>query len=156
MATANLNQIAAPKAQSPLRASILDVPAKHIRIECAQLHMSRRMLVGRRPNERVFMTDALVAILAEIPRDAQMATTVVFRRQMGIGVDGCLYMRVPQPPLHIGRVPSSPKEIGCMRVTEHMRRRVQPCPLRELAEQIDGSRVPHRSADMAAPPVHED
>ena len=43
-----------------------------------------------------------------------------------------------------------------MRVTEHMRRGPQPRPLRELAEQIDGRRIPHRSTDLATPPVHED
>src|SRR5258708_1419206 len=43
-----------------------------------------------------------------------------------------------------------------MRVTEHMRCGPQPRPLRELAEQIDGRRIPHRSTDLATPPIHED
>src|SRR5271154_4610277 len=80
----------------------------------------------------------------------------VFRRQMGIGADGRLDMRVTQPPLHIGRIPPSSEKIRRMSVTEHMWRRLQAGSFRELTEQIDHSRILHRSPDSAAPPVRED
>jgi hypothetical protein len=75
---------------------------------------------------------------------------------MGVGADGRLDVRVTQPPLHISRIPPGSEKVGRMGVTEHVRRCLQPSPLRELPEEIDYRRIPHWRSDLAAPPVHED
>jgi hypothetical protein len=70
--------------------------------------------------------------------------------------DGRLDVGVTQPPLDISRIPPCSEKVGRMRVTEHVWRRLQPGSFRELTEQIDHSRILHRSSDFAAPPVRED